>query len=380
MQVTSFILAATTVLGAGAACGSDDQEDTTTTDQEAVVAPTPYVGFSDATVGGTAGFILYSPWGSATPPLTGTFQNFGTTRVKMKLLNLTSCTTTGSGPVEGSLIATLPTSVAPTAIPPSYKSQANTLQFNLIAGNCYRVVPTLDGFDLGFSDFQVTSAKAVVPYKKMSPGANLVVTFRLETALATDTDSDGVPDWRDNCVNVANADQADSNANGIGNACEVVDNCPSDPSKTAPGLCGCGFSDADTDGDGQADGPGGLDATAACGDVCPANATKTTNAGSCGCGVNAPEADTDGDTFPNCVDFCATDATKHLESETTGPTRCGCGTADTDSDVDGFANCNETCTADPFKQNAGPCGCGVFEIDLDHNGATDSCANSCTPI
>jgi hypothetical protein len=29
--------------------------------------------------------------------------------------------------------------------------------------------------------------------------------------------------------------------------------CPDDPNKTAPGLCGCGVSDADTDGDGIPD-------------------------------------------------------------------------------------------------------------------------------
>ena len=27
------------------------------------------------------------------------------------------------------------------------------------------------------------------------------------------------------------------------------DACPTDPAKTAPGLCGCGVSDVDTDGD-----------------------------------------------------------------------------------------------------------------------------------
>ena len=32
-----------------------------------------------------------------------------------------------------------------------------------------------------------------------------------------------------------------------------VDNCPDDPDKTEPGLCGCGVPDTDTDGDGIPD-------------------------------------------------------------------------------------------------------------------------------
>jgi hypothetical protein len=36
-----------------------------------------------------------------------------------------------------------------------------------------------------------------------------------------DRDSDGVPDATDNCANVANADQADGNGNGVGKACDL---------------------------------------------------------------------------------------------------------------------------------------------------------------
>jgi len=38
--------------------------------------------------------------------------------------------------------------------------------------------------------------------------------------LLTDTDTDGIPDAGDNCPTVANPDQADSNGNGIGDACD----------------------------------------------------------------------------------------------------------------------------------------------------------------
>jgi len=59
---------------------------------------------------------------------------------------------------------------------------------------------------------------------------------------------------------------------GVG--CSETDGCPSDPNKTAPGLCGCGVSDADTDGDGTPD----------CTDSCASDPKKTAP-GSCGCGV-----------------------------------------------------------------------------------------------
>ena len=37
-----------------------------------------------------------------------------------------------------------------------------------------------------------------------------------------DTDADGVPDYRDNCVNIANPSQADCDNDGIGDACELA--------------------------------------------------------------------------------------------------------------------------------------------------------------
>ncbi len=50
---------------------------------------------------------------------------------------------------------------------------------------------------------------------------NVSGNFTLDcTQSSLDTDADGVPDATDNCPTTANADQADDNHNGIGNACE----------------------------------------------------------------------------------------------------------------------------------------------------------------
>jgi hypothetical protein len=61
-------------------------------------------------------------------------------------------------------------------------------------------------------------------------------------------------------------------ANGGG-----VDECPSDPAKVIPGICGCGVSDTDANGNGTAD---CLDPP----DYCPEDTLKL-EPGVCGCGV-----------------------------------------------------------------------------------------------
>jgi large repetitive protein len=48
-----------------------------------------------------------------------------------------------------------------------------------------------------------------------------------------DADGDGVPDSSDNCVNAANADQADSDTDGKGDACDFC------PVTSNPGIIGC---------------------------------------------------------------------------------------------------------------------------------------------
>ena len=73
--------------------------------------------------------------------------------------------------------------------------------------------------------------------------------------------------------------------------CDAQDGCPADPNKTAPGICGCGVSDADSDSDGTAD----------CTDGCPADPNKIAP-GICGCGVS--DADTDVDGLADCNDNC----------------------------------------------------------------------------
>ena len=104
-----------------------------------------------------------------------------------------------------------------------------------------------------------------------------------------DADHDGVGDACDNCPANANADQADSDGDGVGDAC---DQCPTDPSKIAPGVCGCGAPDTDSDGDGVAN----------CVDNCPSV-------------PNADQADADHDALGDACDICPADPANDVDGD-----------------------------------------------------------------
>ncbi len=212
-----------------------------------------------------------------------------------------------------------------------------------------------------------------------------------------DSDGDGVPDCNDGCPTdpnktapgVCGCGTPDDDTDNDGTP-DCNDNCPNDSNKTEPGDCGCGVADTDTDGDGTPDcndncpsdpsktAPGicgcGVsdvdsdgDGAADCNDGCPADPNKT-DPGVCGCGV--ADADTDGDGTPDCSDGCPADLNK------TDPGVCGCGTPDDDTDNDGTPDCNDGCPSDPLKVAPGQCGCGVMDIDSDGDG-TPNCNDGC---
>jgi len=81
----------------------------------------------------------------------------------------------------------------------------------------------------------------------------------------------------------------DADGDGVDGTCG--DQCPDDPDKLVPGVCGCNLPDDDYDGDGTLD----------CIDGCPYDPNKI-EPGVCGCG--APDDDTDGDTILDCRDRC----------------------------------------------------------------------------
>ena len=73
-----------------------------------------------------------------------------------------------------------------------------------------------------------------------------------------------------------------------------ADECPTDPFKATPGVCGCGVVDSDSDFNGIVD----------CKDVadkCPRDPNKT-SPGFCGCGY--PDGDADKNGRPDCLENC----------------------------------------------------------------------------
>lgn len=214
-----------------------------------------------------------------------------------------------------------------------------------------------------------------------------------------DGDGDGTPDCLDNCPTdpaktepgVCGCLVADHDSDGDGTL-DCIDNCDNDPLKTEPGICGCGEADIDTDGDGAydcddecindpdkiqagvcgcgtADTDTDSDGMPDCNDECPADPAKVDN-GICGCGVS--DTDTDKDGSPDCTDSCPSDSNKVAEGI------CGCGLSDQDRDGDGAADCNDGCPDDANKKEPGVCGCGASELSCqepDPEPEPDNCPN-----
>jgi hypothetical protein len=130
---------------------------------------------------------------------------------------------------------------------------------------------------------------------------------------ACDLDGDGIRDSVDNCPLVPNADQADSNHNGIGDVCEEpdfdgdgvpdsVDNCLRTANPNQEDANGDGVGDAcDRDGDGVPDDVPGSEG----GDNCP-DLHNPGQEDSVGNGVGDACRDSDGDGVPDKGDSCPT--------------------------------------------------------------------------
>ncbi|PLX94371.1 MAG: hypothetical protein C0621_05510, partial [Desulfuromonas sp.] len=145
---------------------------------------------------------------------------------------------------------------------------------------------------------------------------------------AIDGDSDGVPDACDNCPADANAGQADADGDGIGDVCDI---CPG------------GDDSADSDGDGV---PNACDACPGHDDFADADGDSVPD----GCDVcpgGDDFADADADGVPNSCDNCLS---------TSNPDQA-------DSDGDGYGDACDICSG------------GDDAIDGDSDGVPDACDN-----
>ncbi|HOW73601.1 MAG TPA: thrombospondin type 3 repeat-containing protein [Phycisphaerae bacterium] len=201
-----------------------------------------------------------------------------------------------------------------------------TLTFSPSNWNTYQPITVRAGWDTNFADDTVTLHLA-------APGCepkDVAVTQRdSDTQPQPDRDGDGVPDAKDNCAAIANANQANADGDAFGDACDI---CPQDAA-----------NDADQDG--------------VCGDLdqCPATPTgEQVNAQGCACS----QLDDDQDGVNNCLDECP----NTVAGQTVDVKGCAC--SDGDADGDGVNDCDDQCANTPAGTLVDANGCPVSALTV----------------
>jgi hypothetical protein len=227
-------------------------------------------------------------------------------------------------------------------------------------------------------------------------------------SLPVDSDGDGVFDTEDNCPYTFNPDQADADGDGIGDACAgdgcgmTTDGGVREDGTTEPGSCPSEDADSDADGvvdledncpytfnpdqaDTDGDGIGDACAGNGCGTTVDGGAPEggTTDSGECpsedadsdGDGIvdledncpytfNPDQADTDGDGIGDACAGNGCGTTVDGGAPEGGTTDSGgCPSEDADSDGDGIVDLEDNC---PYTFNPD-------QADTDGDGIGDAC-------
>jgi uncharacterized membrane protein len=200
-------------------------------------------------------------------------------------------------------------------------------------------------FGLDTSGWTLEKARAVSESGTTIVGQGINPAGRREGWVITLRDNDSIPSTNDNCPLARNKNQLDSDADGVGNAC---DGCPLDPQKVLAAVCGCGIPDTDSDGDGSPD----------CMDNCPSLENPT-------------QADCDDDGIGDACQLFkpgSTDCNNNGvpdECELRDEPDCNSNNLPDDCDImDGGPDCNS---------NGVPDECELFENDCNTTLVPDEC-------
>tara|TARA_B110000908_G_C10248519_1_gene450357 strand:- start:486 stop:1946 length:1461 start_codon:yes stop_codon:yes gene_type:complete len=162
--------------------------------------------------------------------------------------------------------------------------------------------------------------------------------FSADLEILFDDDGDGVPDISDNCVEIANSNQLDTDTDGTGDACDTDDDNDGveDGNDAFPIISLNGL--VDTDGDGIPDD---------CAELSPSPCDDT---------LMGSDDDDDDDGVPDAEDVFSTDP---LESA--------------DGDDDGVGDNADQCASTPTGETSAvnALGCGPSERDTDADGVND---------